>query len=452
MQVRYVFFFTLLISVELCSKCPDQVCSLFVSDSLRAGRLTVGGTTTLNNLTVLGSEVVNGNLSIMGQLFLNGCQVTCPPTPICPPGCQITTPASTTDNAIVLFSGTTGRILKQSPAPVTIDPGNNINQVNSITMSGNLNMVDTTDDFTQGVITKNGLPFIHNAGGSSTFVGVSAGASGGFFENTGIGSQALQSLTIGRDNTATGFQAMRDNSAGSFNVAFGTFSLILNQTGRFNTALGYLSLAGNVAGQGNVAVGTTALENCTANNNVAVGFGAGLTLTTGTNDIYIGTNVGNPPLDPTESFTTRIGIQGLQTACFIAGIRDVMTGLSNTVPVLIDGNGQLGTISSSRRYKQDITDMGDLSANILKLRPVTFKYKPEIEKYGALQYGLIAEEVEEICPDLVVSNKDGQPETVKYHLLVIPLLNELKKYIKRQQELDEALQELMERVSNLESR
>ena len=112
----------------------------------------------------------------------------------------------------------------------------------------------------------------------------------------------------------------------------------------------------------------------------------------GNNNIYIGANVGPAIADPNESFTTRIGIEGPQVACFIAGIRDVTTGLSNTVPVLIDGNGQLGTLSSSIRYKQDIADMADYSTNLTELRPVTFKYKSEIEKTGERQCGLIAED------------------------------------------------------------
>lgn len=141
----------------------------------------------------------------------------------------------------------------------------------------------------------------------------------------------------------------------------------------------------------------------------------------------------------------------MQTACFIGGIRDKTTALNNAVPVLIDGDGQLGTISSSKRYKQDIVDMLDHTANLAKLRPVIFRYKPEIQKSGAKQYGLIAEEVAEVYPDLVVYNKDNEPESVKYHVLNVMLLNELNKLVKKQEEQDNTIKKLLDRIAKLEN-
>src|SRR5205814_10232100 len=122
-----------------------------------------------------------------------------------------------------------------------------------------------------------------------------------------------------------------------------------------------------------------------------------------------------------------IRIGSSQIATYIAGIRSVTTGVADAVNVFIDSSGQLGTISSSRRFKTDIRDMGTASAKVLQLRPVTFRYKPEIDPSGTQQYGLIAEDVAEVMPDLVAHDKNGQIETVKYHLLATLLLNEVQK-------------------------
>jgi hypothetical protein len=127
----------------------------------------------------------------------------------------------------------------------------------------------------------------------------------------------------------------------------------------------------------------------------------------------------------------RIG-STLHTRSFIAGIRGITTGNANAIPVLIDSAGQLGTVSSSRRFKEEIRDMGALTERLLELRPVVFRYKPEVQSgERPLEYGLIAEEVAEIFPDLVVYDEEGQPFTVKYHLMSSMLLNELKKQHER---------------------
>ena len=124
----------------------------------------------------------------------------------------------------------------------------------------------------------------------------------------------------------------------------------------------------------------------------------------------------------------RIGDSAGQTKTFIAGIRAVTTGVNNAQPVVIDSNGQLGTVSSSRRYKEDIADMGDASARLQSLRPVTFRYKKSYDNgEKPIQFGLIAEEVAETFPELAVFNAEGQPETVKYQDLTPLLLNEFLK-------------------------
>jgi len=178
------------------------------------------------------------------------------------------------------------------------------------------------------------------------------------------------------------------------------------------------------SGSYSTAVGSQALRNSTSgNNNIAIGYQAGFSVTTGSNNIQIGNEGAG-----SDSDAIRIGTAGTQTTAFIAGIYGVTTSASNAVPVLIDSNGNLGTISSSRRYKDDIQDMADASSGLMRLRPVTFRYKKQFSDGSKpIQYGLIAEEVAEVYPDLVARTTDGQIETVKYQVLDSMLLNELQK-------------------------
>jgi hypothetical protein len=150
-----------------------------------------------------------------------------------------------------------------------------------------------------------------------------------------------------------------------------------------------------------------------------------------------------------ESATIRMGTSGTHARAFLAGIRGVTTGVADAIPVLIDSAGQLGTVSSSRRFKEEIRDMGEATERLLQLRPVLFRYKPEVQS-GArpLEYGLIAEEVAEIFPELVVHDEEGKPFTVKYHLLSSMLLNELQRL--REAHARE-LAGLSERVAALEA-
>src|SRR5207249_11415946 len=175
------------------------------------------------------------------------------------------------------------------------------------------------------------------------------------------------------------------------------------------------------------AVGVRALLfNQTGSDNIAIGRNAGV-YTTGDLNIDIGNNGMTG-----ESRAIRIGFD--QTSTFIAGIRGRTTGVNDAVAVVIDSNGQLGTINSSRRFKEDIRDLGDASRAILKLRPVTFRYSQPFADGGKpTQFGLIAEEVAEVMPELVARDASGQPETVKYQTLVPLLLNELRE---QQQTID----------------
>src|SRR5262249_27966864 len=144
-----------------------------------------------------------------------------------------------------------------------------------------------------------------------------------------------------------------------------------------------------------------------------------------------------------DSSTTRLGTPGAQTSFFAAGVRGVTTANNDAIPVVIDSSGQLGTVSSSRRFKKDIRDMGDNSRGLLRLRPVSFRYlKPFADGSEPIQYGLIAEEVAEVYPDLVAHSADGQIETVKYQVLDAMLLNEMQ----RQQRTIEQQQNEIERL------
>jgi Chaperone of endosialidase len=214
----------------------------------------------------------------------------------------------------------------------------------------------------------------------------------------------------GGTNTALGDGAPQNNTTGSDNTAIGADALQSNTTGSNNTAVGFGALSANTTG----------------NNNTAMGSFAGLNVQTGSNNIHIG-NGG----DAADDALIRIGVA--QTATFIAGIRGVTTLNNNAIGVLIDSNGQLGTTSSSRRVKTDIHDLGDQSRALHQLRPVSFRYRSHPPD-GAPEYGLIAEEVAEIYPELVVRDKDSQPSGVRYHVLPAMLLNELQR---QQREIDE---------------
>ncbi len=246
--------------------------------------------------------------------------------------------------------------------------------------------------------------------------------------NTGVGALALVLNTTGFYNTASGALALSSNTTGRANTANGTNALIGNTTGSLNTASGAYALLSNTTGNLNTASGTGALQlNSTGSRNTALGYFAGFANSTGTDNILIASYGAN------ESNTLRIG-EGTgtgifeQSRAFISGIRGITTGSANAIPVLIDSSGQLGTISSSRRFKEEIRDMGEASAGLAELRPVTFRYKRAFENGDKpMRYGLIAEEVAEVFPDLVAYDADGRPEAILDHLLVPLLLNEIQK-------------------------
>jgi len=264
---------------------------------------------------------------------------------------------------------------------------------------------------------------VNTTGSYNTAYGTEAlGDNTSGFYNTASGYYALLHNTTGNANTANGYQALFADTSGSYNIAEGYGALYSNTTGYTNTASGVTALYENTSGSNNTAFGTNALfDNTIGSSNIAIGYAAGQNLTTGSNNIDIG-NLGVAA----ESGVIRIGTKGTQTATFIAGINGATA--SGGVTVFINSNGQLGTLTSSRRFKKDIHTMGQASDRLMQLRPVTFRYKQAAaDGTYPLQYGLIAEEVAKVYPDLVQYDKEGKPFTIYYHLLTPMLLNELQK-------------------------
>jgi hypothetical protein len=240
--------------------------------------------------------------------------------------------------------------------------------------------------------------------------------------NVATGLSALRHNTLGNGNTATGSFALQNNTTGTDNTATGDVALLSNTTADFNTATGVGALLNNTTGASNTASGFQALfHNTTGNNNVAMGFNAGLNLTTGSNNIDIGANVTGAT---GEANTIRLGKQGTQKATLVAGIFG--TAVSGTT-VVVNSNGKLGVATSSVRFKQNIKPMDKASEAILALKPVTFRYKQELDPDAIPQFGLIAEEVEKVNPDLIVRDEDGKITTVRYEAVNAMLLNEFLK-------------------------
>ena len=340
---------------------------------------------------------------------------------------------------------------------------------------------------------------------------VSPPPDGGYaIRNTAEGKDTLFSLTTGTDNTAIGFNALINNTIGSFNTATGSLALNSNTTALGNTAVGYQALYSNTSGGGNnafgsgalssnisgirnlavgsgalgsltsgelnTAVGNVTLFNCVGGNfntalgrdalgrtdgdqNTGLGFFAGSNLSgDGTNNIYIG-NVGPVPIG-TESNTIRLGTQTASigtyfseshpmpahTATFIAGISG--TAVAGAA-VKVNANGQLGVAPSSERFKAEIKPMDQASEAILALKPVSFLYKKEIDPHCTPQFGLVAEQVEKVNPDLVTRDPDGKAFTVRYEAVNAMLLNEFLKEHKTVQEQGATIGRLQKQIEAL---
>jgi hypothetical protein len=239
-------------------------------------------------------------------------------------------------------------------------------------------------------------------------------------QNTATGYQALYSNTTGNGNTATGVGALSSNTNGGGNTAIGSGALRDN-SGFFNTGIGGGALVNNTSGGDNTAIGIAALNKSTTGSlNIALGSFAGFGITTGSNNIHIRNGSVS---EPDESGTIRIGSSDAQSCAFIAGIHGV--SIPGGTAVFINSNGQLGTVSSARRFKKEIKPMDRTSESILALKPATFQYRND--NTSTPQFGLIAEEVAAVNPDLVVRDDKGEIYTVRYEAVNAMLLNEFLK-------------------------
>ena len=228
--------------------------------------------------------------------------------------------------------------------------------------------------------------------------------------NTASGVSALTSNTTGSDNTAIGSTALPRNTTANSNTATGANALTFNTTGYRNTAVGHDALFRDITGHGNTAIGYHALLENIGSNNIALGFNAGGKLTSGDGNVCIGYNVLGVA---GESNTTRIS--------------NIYSSAASARPVYINSDGKIGTLVSSRRFKEEIKPMDNASEAILALKPVSFRYKKEIEPGGAIMFGLIVEDVEKVDPDLVTRNDKGGAETVRYEAVNTMLLNKFLK-------------------------
>jgi len=265
--------------------------------------------------------------------------------------------------------------------------------------------------------------------------------------NTAEGQAALFSLTTSVANTAVGWLSLNTLDSGKFNTAIGAGTLIGNTAnqntatgagalfntfiGGNNTANGAFALFNNLQGGDNTAIGIGALSNnTTGSNNVALGSGAGASATTGSNNVYVGAGMQ--------------GVAGESDACYVKSIFGQTSATG--IPVLINSNNKLGTTMSSKRFKKEIRPMDKASDSLLALKPVTFRYKEEIDPTGTTQFGLVAEQVEKVSPDLVVRDAEGKPYSVRYDQVNAMLLNEFLKTHSKMEEQEATIAHLKQEL------
>jgi hypothetical protein len=321
---------------------------------------------------------------------------------------------------------------------------------------------DTTGSYNTAIGT--GALFA-NTGEQNTAIGLGALLSNTTGQlNTADGALALFSNTTGGVNTASGVKALFSNTTGAYNTAIGSGALRQNTTGSENSAFGYGALDGDTIGTFNTACGGQALQSCTTGNNntavglgalygnttgssnTAVGYNAGTDLTTGDNNIDIGHNVLGVA---GESNTIRIGDTNI-TDTYIRGISGATA--SGGAAVFVNSNGKLGTLTSSAQFKDEIKTMDKASEAILVLRPVSFRYKKEIDPQRIPQFGLIAEEVEKVDPDLVIRDAMGKPHSVRYEQINAMLLNEFLKEHRKVEKLEAALEAVNARLKEQDTK
>ena len=373
-----------------------------------SGTVALGSSTTLNNSGVT-SLTGGGGVTVSassGSVALGSSPITVTAGTGLSGGGAVLLGGSTTLNnsGVTALTGGGGVTVSASSGSVTLGStatsADTANTIVSRNGSGN---------FSAGSITLTGPLIIQNSD-----------------QNTPVGFDALPNNT-GSGNTATGEYALYDNTSGSDNTGFGAYSLYSN-TGNNNVAFGYEAASG-----------------MTGNNNIAIGYEAGLSSTPGSANIDIG-NEGQPG----DNGVIRIGTQGTQSVAFIAGISGVTISPSGGA-VYVNAKGQLGTVNSSRRFKEGIQDMAGQSDILLSLRPVAFHYKADLDPQLTPQYGLIAEEVEKLAPQLVVRDDKGEVLSVRYEQINAMLLNEFLKEHKTVEAQNTEIQELKQSVAELKA-
>ena len=258
-------------------------------------------------------------------------------------------------------------------------------------------------------------------------------------DNTATGAFSLFSNTTGDDNTAGGSGALSDNTTGADNTAVGSQTLASNTTGNLNTAVGFHALMTNTTDGGNTALGSDALINYTSGGggNTAIGDQALFALTAGGVNVALGFGAGASVTNASNTICIGTGGQNVSNSCYIGNIFGATS--AGGITVLVNSDGKLGTVVSSRRFKEEIQLMERASETLFALKPVTFRYKEEIDPAGTSQFGLVAEDVEKVNPDLIVRDKEGKPYSVRYDQVNAMLLNEFLKEHKKVQDLESRL-------------
>jgi hypothetical protein len=295
-----------------------------------------------------------------------------------------------------------------------------------------------------------GALYTNTSGESNTAIGSGAlnGNTTGS-QNTATGASALFSNSTGSANTAVGIEALLSNSTGEGNTANGAYALDTNTTGNVNTATGDQALYSNTTGNDNTANGFGALEENTAGNaNTAIGVSALFNNTTGNSNTAIGDSAGSS-ITGDGNVCIGAGVTGVAGENNITRIRNVYETVATERAVYVTSDNRIGTLSSSRRYKEQIKSMENASEAIHSLRPVTFRYKREVDPTRSLSFGLIAEEVARVSPDLVTADRDGKPQTVRYEAINAMLLNEFLKEHRKVKQQANTIAELKNEVAIL---
>jgi hypothetical protein len=278
-----------------------------------------------------------------------------------------------------------------------------------------------------------------NSGSLNTGIGAGTLLANTGDSNTAIGTAALLSNTAGSLNTANGAFALFNNTStlGSENDAFGAQALFNNITGNSNQAFGVQALFSNTTGGGNIAVGALALRNlATGDSNTAVGINAGINLTTGSGNIYIAQGSSGQSAESNHTYIGNINTTSVSGANSDSVTVDLTTGL-------------LGHLSSSQRYKEDVKPMDKVSEAVFALKPATYRYRKDIDPSQSPAFGLVAEEVAKVNPNLVAYNSKGEPESVHYEMVNAMLLNEFLKEHRKTEKLEATVVRQQKQIESL---